>query len=251
MKRQKNTVYIASCSFGKDSLATILLALEHKEPLDLVLFSEVMFDSSRGISGEIPEHIEWVYNTAIPILQKMGLKVQVVKEEADYLTYFYKVRKKGKYIGKIYGFPMVGKCEINKRLKIRPIQQFLKKYKGKNVVQYIGIAADEKRRLSRLDSNHISLLEKYGYTEEMAKEKVQEYNLLSPMYSYKKRSGCWFCPNCKREEQAYFKKNHSDLWAELVKLGDTPNKVRPTFNVKQTIREIDSEIDTILNTSKE
>ena len=34
------------------------------------------------------------------------------------------------------------------------------------------VAADEKRRLSRLDSNHISLLEKYGYTEEMAKEKV-------------------------------------------------------------------------------
>ena len=29
-----NPAYIASCSFGKDSIATILLALEHDEPLD-------------------------------------------------------------------------------------------------------------------------------------------------------------------------------------------------------------------------
>ena len=26
--------HVASCSFGKDSIATILLALEHGEPLD-------------------------------------------------------------------------------------------------------------------------------------------------------------------------------------------------------------------------
>ena len=49
--------YIASRSFGKDSIATVLLALEKGEPLDAVLFCEVMFDHARGISGEIPEHI--------------------------------------------------------------------------------------------------------------------------------------------------------------------------------------------------
>ena len=29
--------YIASCSFGKDSIATILLAREHNEPLDEIV----------------------------------------------------------------------------------------------------------------------------------------------------------------------------------------------------------------------
>ena len=81
-------IYIASCSFGKDSLATILLALEHKEPLDRVVFAEVMFDNERGISGEIPEHIEWVYSTAIPKLEKMGVKVDVVKSKKDYIHFF-------------------------------------------------------------------------------------------------------------------------------------------------------------------
>ena len=64
--------YIASCSFGKDSIATILLALEHDEPLDRVVFSEVMFDHARNISGEIPEHIGWIYDTAIPKAARHG-----------------------------------------------------------------------------------------------------------------------------------------------------------------------------------
>lgn len=84
----KPFTHIASCSFGKDSIATILLALENNEPLDRVVFAEVMFDHSRGISGELPEHIEWVYSTAIPKLKSMGVKVDVVRAERDY-TYFF------------------------------------------------------------------------------------------------------------------------------------------------------------------
>ena len=30
--------YVASCSFGKDSVATLLLALEHGEPLDEAVY---------------------------------------------------------------------------------------------------------------------------------------------------------------------------------------------------------------------
>lgn len=36
--------YTVSCSFGKDSVATVLLALEHNEPLDEVVFTEVMYN---------------------------------------------------------------------------------------------------------------------------------------------------------------------------------------------------------------
>lgn len=87
-KEPKPKMYIASCSFGKDSIASILLALEHNEPLDRVVFSEVMFDHERNISGELPEHIEWVYNVAIPKLEQMGVKVDVVRAERDYKYFF-------------------------------------------------------------------------------------------------------------------------------------------------------------------
>lgn len=84
--RQKT--YIASCSFGKDSIATVLLALENNDPIDRVVFAEVMFDHKRGISGEMPEHIEWVSSTAIPKNEAMGVKVDVVKAERDYKYFF-------------------------------------------------------------------------------------------------------------------------------------------------------------------
>ena len=84
-----NKIHIASCSFGKDSIATILLALENNEPLDRVVFAEVMFDHERNISGEIPEQIEWVYSVAIPKLEQMGVKVDVVKSEKDYIHFSY------------------------------------------------------------------------------------------------------------------------------------------------------------------
>ena len=57
--------HFCACSFGKDSLATVLLALHHNEPLDEVVFTEVMYDNQRGISGEDPRHIEWVNNRFI------------------------------------------------------------------------------------------------------------------------------------------------------------------------------------------
>ena len=50
--------HVAACSFGKDSIATVILAREHNEPLDEVIYCEVMFDEE--ISGEVQEHTEFV-----------------------------------------------------------------------------------------------------------------------------------------------------------------------------------------------
>ena len=87
--------YFASCSFGKDSVATVLLAIENNEPLDGILFNEIVFDHKRNISGEIPEHIEWVYNTAIPTFERMGVPTKVIKSEKDYMYFFHKHRRGG------------------------------------------------------------------------------------------------------------------------------------------------------------
>lgn len=79
MERPK---FIASCSFGKDSLATILLAKEHGVPLDEAVYCEVMFD--KGISGEVPEHRDFIYGRAIPALERMGVKIIVLRSAKTY-----------------------------------------------------------------------------------------------------------------------------------------------------------------------
>lgn len=241
--------HIASCSFGKDSIATILLALENNEPLDRVVFCEVMFDHARNISGEIPEHIEWIYSTAIPKLEAMGVKVDVVKSERDYLYFFANAVGGGRFEGKFYGFPIGGRCLINRDCKVAPIKRYLAEMAGscrkvrKNIMQYIGIALDEPKRLQRLGGNKISLLVKYGYTEEMARAKCEQYGLLSPIYSFSSRGGCWFCPNQSIGQFCDLRRRHPELWEELRKLSTTPNLCSYGFKWGLTLPEVEARMN--------
>ena len=188
--------YIASCSFGKDSIATILLAREHNEPLDEIVYCEVMFDEN--ISGELPEHRDFIYNVAIPKFEKRGYKVTVLRSKETYMDVFFHIvenpRKHQDRKGKKSGFAMSGKCNVQRNCKLKPINEYWKLHKDD--VQYIGIAIDEPKRLERIaNTKHkISLLEKYNYTEEMAKQKCIEYGLLSPIYDFTKRGGLLVLP---------------------------------------------------------
>lgn len=72
--------YIASCSGGKDSVATILLAAEKNEPLDEVIYSEVMFDQE--ISGEVPEHRDFIHQKLKRFVEnELGCKFTVLRSD--------------------------------------------------------------------------------------------------------------------------------------------------------------------------
>lgn len=246
MNEDENKKYFVSCSFGKDSIATILLAIEHNEPLDGVVFAEVMFDKDRNISGEIPEHIEWIKNVAKPKIESFGIPVYIVQNQnTDYVKEFKHVVKKSKnpdYNGKMRGFVIAGRCKMNSEGKIKPIRDFYKKF-GKNVIEYVGIAKDEPKRLVRMHkkSNKISLLEKYNYTEADAKELCKKYGLLSPIYDDGTRGGCWFCPNCKIKEFAHIKQNHYYLWKELEELDKLPHI--GNFKYGKSFSEVNKEVN--------
>ena len=240
----KPKLYIASCSFGKDSIATILLALENNEPLDRVVFAEVMFDHKRGISGEIPEHIEWIYNTAIPKLESMGVKVDVVRAKKDYKWFFTEgVITKGKWKGLHYGFPIGGHCVINRECKSRLILRYYKQFENFDICQYVGIASDENLRLKRLNKNQVSLLAKYGYTEKMALNLCKEKGLLSPIYETETRGGCWFCPNAKINSFVSIRRNYPYLWDKLRELSKSPNLCSYGFKYGKTLQQVEKEMD--------
>ena len=245
MKQRENKpkIHIASCSFGKDSLATILLALEHNEPLDRVVFAEVMFDHEKGISGEIPEHIEWIYNVAIPKLAEMGVKVDVVRAKKDYVSLCSTILKKGKNQGKSYGVQSGRPCYANSELKITPIRKYYSQLsKEYDIVQYVGIAIDEQVRLERLEGTPcLSLLAKYGYTEQMAMDKCKEYGLVSPCYSMDRRGGCWFCASAKLDRYINIRKNYPHYWQALKDLYyETKSQ---SFKYSKTLEQVEKEMD--------
>lgn len=222
--------YIASCSFGKDSIATILLAKEYNEPLDEIVYCEVMFD--KDVSGELPEHRNFIYNKAIPTFESWGYKVVVLRSPKTYMDIFNRKKKSGNYAGEIYGFPPKH-CWANGELKIPPIKEYWKS-QTEDVTQYVGIAIDEPLRLDRVvqSKNQVSLLQKYGYTEEMAKEKCIEYGLLSPIYNFSNRGGCWFCQNQSLAQLRELRNMHLELWETLRVLQDkSPHPFKTDYPV--------------------
>lgn len=96
---EKMAKHILSCSFGKDSIATALLALQHGEPLDELVYCEVMF--SEEISGELPEHNRFIHETAIPYFEQRGIPTRVLRSEKTYLSCFYHVVTRGKVLRKV------------------------------------------------------------------------------------------------------------------------------------------------------
>lgn len=238
--------YIASCSFGEDSMASIILAREHNEPLDEIVYCEVMFDEN--ISGELPEHRDFIYNVAIPKFEEWGYKVTVLRSDTNYVerfnTVIFNPRKNMQNKGMKKGFVMVSHCDVQGYCKLKPIRKYLKGQKEK-IVQYVGITIDEPKRLATLqkDSSKISLLQKYGYTKTMAKQKCIEYGLLSPIYEFTNRGGCWFCPNARENVLRHLFDNHRDLWDELLELENVPNKVGNIWNTltKTSIHDKDEQ----------
>lgn len=187
-------VYVQSWSGGKDSTASIVLEHMHRERLGIppskVVMAEVMFDNERGITGEYPDHMEWVYTKAKPLLESWGHEVVIKRSEKDYISLFRHVvqnSKKADRNGKKSGFPLGGACVINDRCKMETIRAINRENQG--AVHIVGIAADEKKRLARLSDMKISLLDRLGVTEEETHDIVKPFGLLSPSYAHTRRGG--------------------------------------------------------------
>lgn len=236
--------HVACCSFGKDSLATVILAKRHNEPLDAVVYARVMYDRNR--SAVLPEHEDFIFNTAIPKLKSWGIETIVVDSPKTFLDCFYRVRSRGANVGRIVGFPIPNRCEVQRDCKLPSFKMVNDMFDPNDTIWYVGIAIDEQPRLARLEgTSKVSLLAKYGYTEEMAAELCKEEGLHSPIYSYTKRGGCFFCPNASESELYHLFLNHPDIWNDLMALERTGNRAtdrsgRAKFNRAETLTEIDA-----------
>lgn len=212
--------YIASVSFGKDSLAMLLLILEHNLPLDEVIFYNTGMD------------FKAIYNIrdkVINLLEKRNIKYTELKPVMTFQNRMYNythISRKGK-MKKGYGW-CGGLCRWGTAEKTRAINKYCQ-----NSHQYIGIALDEPARLERLkDTNKSSPLAELGYTEQMALEYCHNkgfywYEDGIELYSILDRVSCWCCRNKNLKELANYKKflpNYFEKLQELEKKIGEPMK---------------------------
>ena len=229
--------YVASCSGGKDSVATLLLAAQHNEPLDEAVFSEVMLD--KDTSGEVPEHRDFIYDRLKPFCEKeLGIKFTILHADKTYDDVFHHVITRGPRKGEVRGFAWAGMCAVNRDCKIPPVRKYNAAH-SPDTVSYVGIAQDEPKRLARLDGvTKVSLLAKYGMTETDAYKLCQEHGLLSPIYAHCRRNGCWFCPNASDSELLHMITKHPELFDRLIEWEKEDN----IFHRRMTRRETPSEV---------
>ena len=88
-----------------------------------------------------------------------------------------------------------------------------------NIVQYLGIAADEPIRIARhAEKEGIVLpLVDIGWDEAYCRQWCEENDLLSPIYTTATRGGCWFCHNQGVDQLRLLRKNYPELWGLLLK----------------------------------
>ena len=210
--------YIASISFGKDSLAMLLLILEHHLPLEEVIFYD---------TGMEFDAIYQTRNKVIEILKLNGIKYTELKPSMAFedKMYNYKHLSRKGEIKQGYGF-CGGLCRWGTTEKLKAIENYCK---GEEIHQYIGIALDEPKRLERLKgTNKSSPLAALGYTEKMALQYCYDrgFDWLETkggakpvkLYDILDRVSCWCCRNKNLKELANYKKYLPNYFNRLIAL---------------------------------
>lgn len=231
--------HIASISFGKDSLAMLAMIKEKGMPLDGAVYVEPMYDENT--SAEYPEMVDFISKAEERLIDMYGVKVDHIRSDKTFCDVFHQVKMKGKHVGTIYGFPMTSWAWCNDRLKQRAFRQYFRSA-GEHV-RYIGLAADETRRLARLAENARAPLAELGITESQAMSICRERGLLSPLYDDESitRIGCWFCPKQSLKSLAWMKRTHPELWEKMLEM---QVKSPVLFKPNVSLFDIDVKLDT-------
>lgn len=223
--------YIASISFGKDSLAMLLRLIEENKPLDEVVFYD---------TGMEFECIYNLRNRILPLLEVHNIKYTELKPKETFLyTMFEKqVKKRNGTIGKGYSW-CGGRCRWGTTEKLKAIEKHCK-----GNYEYVGIAYDEQNRLSKeRKGNKLFPLAEWEMTEKDCLEYCYNkgYNWNEDgieLYSILNRVSCWCCCNKNLKELENYYKYLPKYWNKLKELQSKTD--RPMKYNKYTVFDLEN-----------
>ena len=128
--------YIASVSFGKDSLAMLLKLIEDKMPLDEVVF----YDTGMEFNA-----IYNIRNIILPLLKNNDIKFVELKPNQPFLYTMFEKPVNKRNGDKSFGYSWCGgRCRWGTTEKLKAIEKYCK-----GNYEYVGIAVDEPDRLNK------------------------------------------------------------------------------------------------------
>lgn len=225
--------FIASVSFGKDSLAMLLMLIEKGYPLDEVVF----YDTGKEFQA--------IYNLRdkiIPILERKGIKFTQLEPSMsfDYKMFDKPVCKRGTKEVHKHGYSWCGgTCRWGTTDKLQAIEKYCKGH-----YEYVGIAVDEPLRLEKerkgnklfpladLDMTERDCLDYcreqgYEWLEEMSETIIPSGNMVD-LYDVLDRVSCWCCRNKNLKElkniYRYFRFSYWEKLKDIQKRLPQPMK---------------------------
>lgn len=211
------TEVVASFSGGKDSTAMVLRMIEKGDRLDEVIFCDtgMEFPAMYAHIDKIKEHVE-----------ASGVKFTELRSERTFRELFIEKPIESSKYGhsyRGYGWPGMYIRWCTKHLKTEIIGRHLK---GRDVVQCVGLAADESRRIAK-PSNQKDRhpLADWGWTEEMCLGYCygRGFDWYDPsvgkgLYELFDRTSCWICPFGKVDYYRNLRRYYPGLWAEIGRM---------------------------------
>jgi 3'-phosphoadenosine 5'-phosphosulfate sulfotransferase (PAPS reductase)/FAD synthetase len=221
-------MHIVSFSGGNDSSAMLLMLIK-KIHIDKIIFADTTL--------EFPEMYEWIDK----IEKYINRPIERVRPKKTWDDHFYGTFTRGKYKGRMRGFPFViQKCWWNREAKYT----LLDKAHVKGDIIYIGFTKEEGKRVMAKQYNKKNIsykfpLYEFGLTKQDCYDYLKSNGLYHPL-RHMKRTGCWLCPKQSKSSLLILMREYPELWEKLKKYeADSPHGFKPKFSLKQFELEYD------------
>ena len=231
--------YIVSFSGGKDSTAMLLRLLEEGRQVDDIIYCDTGLEFP-----EMERHIDKVQRYT-------GRDITVLKPEKDFmfLATEHEVTIKTTKLAGIspgdivqgYGYPSLRSRWCTSKLKINVINRYLADMRDKDVeiVQYIGIAADEPKRIR---GENYPLVE-WGMTEADCLKYCYDRGFdWGGLYDIWDRVSCWCCPLQGLGNLRKLRKYRPELWERLKEMDRLINEkcvTKKDFHFRCSLTDIE------------
>lgn len=224
--------YVASCSGGKDSVAMVLKLIETNAPLDYVVF----YNSGVEFSA--------VYQVIEELCDRLPSSVKFIElsPKSDFLfnQNEKEVRKRDGTITNGYGW-CGRRCRWGTTFKVAAIKEFHKSLNA-DIIQYIGIAADEPDRIKD-DTSIIYPLVQFGMSEADClrychangiywnEPTIKTLSGYIELYDILDRVSCWCCANKNIRELRHIHEYLPQYWERLEELDRAaPHPIHGYYN---------------------
>lgn len=241
-----NKKQIVSFSGGKDSTAMLHMMLERGEQID-----EVIYFDGGWEWPQMHRHIDLVE-------EKSGIKITRLKPEKDFNWWMYEHKRiRSKYDGPGYGWP-VCKARWCTKIKQMTIAQYLKsKYPSQDIIQCIGYAVGEERRLKIVKRNPNYRFPLLEYNIDETEALLYCYKLgynwgggegddrPDGLYEYFDRVSCFCCP-LQNKRNLFLTKRHFpkvySIMMEMDKKQARCDNRRVPFKENMTLQDYDKKL---------